>query len=109
MVLKTLVANSKFGYLLLFQVSTDLPGLLSDVLRHNQKAGKVEWKVLVVDRLTIKILSSSIKISELNKEGITREYLYGTTNNKSWSKYLQLLRLWRRRENPYLQWKPSTF
>ena len=77
------------------------------MLRHNQKAGRVEWKVLVVDRHTDKILSS-IKKSQLNKEGITREYLYGTTSNKSWSKYLQLLRLWRRRENQY-QWKPSTF
>ena len=81
MVIKTIVANSKFWYLSLLQVSTDLPGLLSDVLRHNQKSGKVDWKVLVVDRLSMKILSTSIKMHQLNKEGITREYLYGTTNN----------------------------
>ena len=51
------------------------------MLRHNQKSGKVDWKVLVVDRLSMKILSTSIKMHQLNKEGITREYLYGTNNN----------------------------
>jgi len=55
MVIKTIVANR----------------LLSDVLRHNQNSGKVEWRVLVVDRLSIKILSTSIKMHQLNKEGIT--------------------------------------
>ena len=48
-------------------------GILSDVLRHNQKAGKVEWRVLVVDKLSVKILNSTVKMHQLSAEGITRE------------------------------------
>merc|ERR1711913_111334 len=55
MVLKTIVGNR----------------LLSHVLRHNQKSGKVDWRVLVVDKVSIKILSTCIKMHQLNKEGIT--------------------------------------
>ena len=51
----------------------DCPGILSDVLRHNQKSGKVEWRVLVVDKFSIKILNSTIKMHQLSAEGITRE------------------------------------
>ena len=47
--------------------------LLSHVLRHNQKSDKVDWRVLVVDKVSIKILSTCIKMHQLNKEGITRE------------------------------------
>jgi len=45
--------------------------IFSDVLRHNQKSGKVEWRVLVVDKFSIKILSSTIKMHQLSAEGIT--------------------------------------
>jgi len=55
MVLKTVVGNR----------------ILSDVLRHNQKAGKVEWRVLVVDKLSVKILNSTVKMHQLSAEGIT--------------------------------------
>merc|ERR1712183_1037652 len=55
MVLKTIVGNR----------------LLSHVLRHNQKSDKVDWRVLVVDQVSIKILSTCIKMHQLNKEGIT--------------------------------------
>ena len=79
MVLKTIVGNSKSdltsvmwvrgcGYSVLCTL-----GLLSHVLRHNQKSDKVDWRVLVVDKVSIKILSTCIKMHQLNKEGITRE------------------------------------
>jgi len=55
MVLKTIVGNR----------------ILSDVLRHNQKSDKVEWRVLVVDKFSIKILNSTIKMHQLSAEGIT--------------------------------------
>lgn len=55
MVLKTIVGNR----------------ILSDVLRHNQKSGKVEWRVLVVDKFSIKILNSTVKMHQLSAEGIT--------------------------------------
>jgi len=45
--------------------------ILSDVLRHNQKSDKVEWRVLVVDKFSIKILNSTIKMHQLSAEGIT--------------------------------------
>ena len=50
-----------------------LIGLLSHVLRHNQKSDKVDWRVLVVDNVSMRILSTCIKMHQLNKEGITRE------------------------------------
>ena len=79
MVLKTIVGNSKSartsvmtvrgcGYCVLCTL-----GLLSHVLRHNQKADKVDWRVLVVDKVSMRILSTCIKMHQLNKEGITRE------------------------------------
>lgn len=55
MVLKTIVGNR----------------ILSDVLRHNQRSGKVEWRVLVVDKFSIKILNSTVKMHQLSAEGIT--------------------------------------
>lgn len=55
MVLKTIVGNR----------------ILIDVLRHNQKSDKVEWRVLVVDKFSIKILNSTIKMHQLSAEGIT--------------------------------------
>ena len=42
------------------------------MLRHNQKSDKVDWRGLVVGRLSIKILSTCVKMHQLNKEGITR-------------------------------------
>ena len=42
-------------------------------MRHNQKSDKVDWRVLVVDKVSIKILSTCIKMHQLNMEGITRE------------------------------------
>lgn len=45
--------------------------ILTDVLRHNQKSGRLEWRVLVVDKFSIKILNSTIKMHQLSAEGIT--------------------------------------
>ena len=42
-------------------------------MRHNQKTDKVDWRVLVVDKVSMRILSTCIKMHQLNKEGITRE------------------------------------
>ena len=42
-------------------------------MRHNQKADKVDWRVLVVDKVSMRILSTCIKMHQLNKEGITSE------------------------------------
>merc|ERR1711892_991613 len=60
MALKTLVGNR----------------ILNDVIRatvqaHNKQAGKLEWRVLVVDNLSMKMVSACTKMHELSKEGIT--------------------------------------
>ena len=76
MVLKAVVGNSEYlGYNESPSIS-DVSGIFTDVLRHNQKSGKVEWRVLVVDKFSIKILSSTIKMHQLSAEGITCKLVY---------------------------------
>merc|ERR1712106_396261 len=55
MVLKTVVGNR----------------ILNDVIRHNQSAGKKDWRVLVVDKLSIRVVSSCTKMHQLSAEGVT--------------------------------------
>eukprot|EP00092_Neocalanus_flemingeri_P017400 GFUD01018822.1.p1 GENE.GFUD01018822.1~~GFUD01018822.1.p1 ORF type:complete len:600 (+),score=206.21 GFUD01018822.1:336-2135(+) len=60
MALKTLVGNR----------------IMNDVIRatvqaHNKQAGKLEWRVLVVDSLSMKMVSACTKMHELSAEGIT--------------------------------------
>ena len=46
--------------------------ILNDVIRHNQNTtDKKEWRVLVVDKLSIKMVSSCIKMHQLSAEGVT--------------------------------------
>merc|ERR1719290_780896 len=49
---------------------------MKDVIRatvetHNKQSGKIEWRVLVVDNLSMKMVSACTKMHELSKEGIT--------------------------------------
>jgi len=49
---------------------------MNDVIRatvrgHNKQQGKIEWRVLVVDELSMKMVSACTKMHELSAEGIT--------------------------------------
>ena len=49
---------------------------MNDVIRatvaaHNKKAGKIEWRVLVADTMSMRMVSASTKMHELSAEGIT--------------------------------------
>jgi syntaxin-binding protein 1 len=49
---------------------------MNDVIRdtvknHNKQPGKIEWRVLVVDSLSMKMVSACTKMHELSAEGIT--------------------------------------
>jgi len=60
MALKTLVGNK----------------IMNDVIRatvktHNKQPGKLEWRVLVVDTLSMRMVSACTKMHELSAEGIT--------------------------------------
>jgi len=49
---------------------------MNDVIRdtvasHNKQAAKLEWRVLVVDKVTMKMVSACTKMHELSVEGIT--------------------------------------
>jgi len=50
--------------------------IMNDVIRatvktHNKQPGKIEWRVLVVDTLSMKMVSACTKMHELSAEGIT--------------------------------------
>merc|ERR1712214_219358 len=50
--------------------------IMNDVIRdtvrnHNKQPGKLEWRVLVVDSLSMKMVSACTKMHELSVEGIT--------------------------------------
>jgi hypothetical protein len=49
---------------------------MNDVIRatvaaHNKTPGRMEWRVLVVDNLSMKMVSACTKMHELSAEGIT--------------------------------------
>ena len=50
--------------------------IMNDVIRatvaaHNKTPGRMEWRVLVVDTLSMKMVSACTKMHELSAEGIT--------------------------------------
>ena len=54
---------------------------MNDVIRdtvasHNKQAAKLEWRVLVVDKVTMKMVSACTKMHELSVEGITSKRLF---------------------------------
>ena len=51
---------------------------MNDVIRattrtHNKTPGKVDWRVLVVDNQSMRMVSACTKMQELSGEGITSE------------------------------------
>lgn len=50
--------------------------ILNDVVRatvkeHNKQAGRMEWRVLIVDDQSMRMVSACTKMHELSAEGIT--------------------------------------
>jgi len=45
--------------------------ILNDVIRHNQSKGKIDWRVLLVDKFSMKMVSACTKMHQLTAEGVT--------------------------------------
>ncbi|CAD6261271.1 unnamed protein product [Miscanthus lutarioriparius] len=50
------------------QITRD--GLLLEMLRSTRKSSKSTWKVLIMDKLTVKIMSFSCKMADITEEGV---------------------------------------
>ena len=58
--------------------SCSIPEIMQDVIRattaQNKTPGKLEWRVLVVDMQSMRMVSACTKMHELSAEGITSNY-----------------------------------
>ena len=55
--------------------------IMNDVIRatvkeHNKQPGRMEWRVLVVDDQSMRMVSACTKMHELSAEGITSNELF---------------------------------
>ena len=57
------------------------PEIMNDVIRatvkeHNKQPGRMEWRVLVVDDQSMRMVSACTKMHELSAEGITSNVIF---------------------------------
>ena len=90
---------------------------MNDVVRatvkeHNKTPGKMEWRVLIVDDQSMRMVSACTKMHELSTEGITSNRQASHFNNINLvlrhTLLLQLWKLLKRGVNLYLQWRLFT-
>ena len=91
---------------------------MNDVVRatvkeHNKTPGKMEWRVLIVDDQSMRMVSACTKMHELSTEGITsnRQELHLIIQTNLVLRHTFLLQLWKllkRGVNLYLQWRLFT-
>ena len=90
-----------------------LTEIMNDVIRatvrdHNKTPGKMEWRVLIVDNQSMRMVSACTKMHELSAEGITSKFKKSESSSvyMTYSMVLfQLLKLLRNVANLYQLWK----
>ena len=76
--------------------------VIQDTVRnHNKTPGKMEWRVLIVDQQSMRMVSACTKMHELSAEGITSEFCNLSARNNNCPLPCSLVELFNHQMPPF--------